>query len=136
MKMKLQLKGRHIDSIKESQTKLQNMIKMVMQNDFQKCFQSWKSRWNHCINAKGNYFKGDGANINFVKWLSYGTGMSGTFGYHHVYTLYTVPNYTQYTNNRVYTSSVLFKYKCMYMHKNKYLPNVKKVCLMNRYWKS
>jgi hypothetical protein len=89
-----------------------------------------------CINFKGNYFKGDGANRNFIKWLSYSTWISVTFGYHHIYTLYTLPNYTQYTNNGVYTSTVLFKYKCMYIHINKCLPNVKKVCLMNRYWKN
>jgi len=93
-------------------------------------------RWNHCINAKGNYLKGDVANRNFIKWLSYSTGISGTFAYRHIYTLYTLPNYTQYTNNGVYTSTVTFKYKCMYMHINKSLPKVKKVCLMNRYWKN
>jgi len=134
--MKLQLTGQHFDSVEEIQTELQNVRKMLTQNDFQQCFRSWKSLWNHCINAKGNYFKGDGTNRNSVKLLSYGTGISGTFGYHHVYTLYSLPNYAQYTNNDVYISTVQFKYKCMYMQINKCLPNVKTVCLMNRYWKN
>jgi hypothetical protein len=59
--MKLKIKGRCFDSIEELQTESQNvMMMMVMQNDFQKCFRSWKSCWNLCINAKGDYFEGDG----------------------------------------------------------------------------
>ena len=29
-------------------------------DDFQQCFQSWKFHWDHCINAEGGYFNGDG----------------------------------------------------------------------------
>jgi hypothetical protein len=43
-KMKLKLKGRSFDSIKEIQTVLQDVIKTLTRNDFQKCFRSWKSR--------------------------------------------------------------------------------------------
>jgi hypothetical protein len=42
------------------QTEAQNVTKTLMRNDFQKCFRSWKSRWNRCMNAKGDYFEGDG----------------------------------------------------------------------------
>jgi hypothetical protein len=53
-KMKLKLKGRRFHSIKEIQTVSQRVIKTLKRNDFQKCFRSWKSRWNRCINTKGN----------------------------------------------------------------------------------
>jgi hypothetical protein len=36
------------------------MIKKLMQNDSQQCFWLWKSSWDHCINAKGDYFNRDG----------------------------------------------------------------------------
>jgi hypothetical protein len=37
-KMKLKLKGWHFDSIEEIQTRSQDMMKMLTQNDFQQCF--------------------------------------------------------------------------------------------------
>jgi len=52
-KMKLKLKGRRSDSTEKIQTELQDMTKTLMRNDFQQCFQSWKSCWDHCINAEG-----------------------------------------------------------------------------------
>jgi hypothetical protein len=59
-KMKLLLKRRCFGSIKEIQTLSQNVTKTLSQNDFQKCFRTWKSRWNRCINAKRDCFEGDG----------------------------------------------------------------------------
>jgi hypothetical protein len=59
-KMKFKLKGRHYDSTEQIQIKLQNVMKKLTQNDFQKCFLSWKSHWNRCISAEGDYFKGNG----------------------------------------------------------------------------
>jgi hypothetical protein len=60
-KMKVKLKGRHFESIEEIQAESQDVMKMLMQNDFQQCFRSWKSRWDRCINAEGDYFEGDGS---------------------------------------------------------------------------
>jgi len=59
-KMKLKLKGWRFDSTEEIQTELQNAMKTLTRNDFQKCFLSWKSSWNRCGNAKGDYFEGEG----------------------------------------------------------------------------
>jgi hypothetical protein len=59
-KMKLKLKGRRFKSIKEIQAESQDMMKMLTQNDFRRCFRSWKYHWDCCINAEGDYFKGDG----------------------------------------------------------------------------
>jgi hypothetical protein len=41
LKMKLNLKGWSFEGIEEIQTKLQVMLKMLIQNDFQQCFRSW-----------------------------------------------------------------------------------------------
>jgi hypothetical protein len=57
--MKLKLKGRRFGSIEEMQAELQDVMKMLTQNDFQQCFRSWRSCWDHCINAEGDYLKGD-----------------------------------------------------------------------------
>jgi hypothetical protein len=58
--MKLKLKGQRYDSSEQIQIKSQNVMKKLTQNDFQKCFLSRKSRWNRCISAEGDYFKGNG----------------------------------------------------------------------------
>jgi hypothetical protein len=53
--MKVKLKGRRFESTEEMQDG-----KMLMQNDFQQCFQSWESCWDRCINTERGYFEGDG----------------------------------------------------------------------------
>jgi len=67
LKMKLKLKAQRYDSTEQIQTKSQNVMKkmMKMQNDFQKCFLSWKSQWNCCIIAEGDYFEGNGGEQKF-----------------------------------------------------------------------
>jgi len=65
LKIKLKLKRRHFDTIKEIQSVSQNGMKTLTQNDFQKCFRSWKSGWNRCVNAKGDYFEGDVGELKF-----------------------------------------------------------------------
>jgi hypothetical protein len=52
--MDLKLKGEEI------QAELQDVMKMLTQNDFQQCFRSCKSRWDSCINAEEGYFEGQG----------------------------------------------------------------------------
>jgi hypothetical protein len=64
-KMKLKIKGQRSDSTEEIQTKLQDVTKTLTRNDFQQCFRSWKSCWDHCINAEGDYLKGDGGKQKF-----------------------------------------------------------------------
>jgi hypothetical protein len=48
------------EDIEEIQTDLQDVMKTLMQNDFQQCFQSWKSCWDHFINIEGDKFEGVG----------------------------------------------------------------------------
>jgi hypothetical protein len=57
--MKLKLEGRCFDSIEEIQTESQDAMKSLTRNDFQLCFRSWKSRWDCCISAEGDYFERD-----------------------------------------------------------------------------
>jgi hypothetical protein len=64
-KMKLKFKGQRFDSIEETQPESQGMMKMLMLNDFQQCFLSWKSHWDRCINAEGDYFKGEAGKQKF-----------------------------------------------------------------------
>jgi hypothetical protein len=58
-KIKSKLKGRCFNSTEEIQTESQDVMKTLTRNDFQQCFRSWKSRWDRCVNAKGDYFKVD-----------------------------------------------------------------------------
>jgi len=55
----VEAQGVTFDSSEEIQTELQDVMKTLTRNDFQQCFWSWKSCWDHCINAKGDYCKGD-----------------------------------------------------------------------------
>jgi hypothetical protein len=48
-----------LEGIEEIQAKSQDVMKILTQNDFQKCFWSWKYHWDWCINADGDYFEGD-----------------------------------------------------------------------------
>jgi hypothetical protein len=58
-KLKHSLKRTHFQSIEDILRKMTDLMKGFTQNDFQKCFHSWKERMQHCIEAQGNYFEGD-----------------------------------------------------------------------------
>jgi len=59
-KMKLKLKGQRFNGIQEIRIESQDVMKTLKRNDFQQCFWSRKSHWDHLINAEGDYIKGDG----------------------------------------------------------------------------
>jgi hypothetical protein len=59
--MKSKIKGRCFESAESMQAESQNVMKTLMQNGFDHCFRSRKSRWDRYINTEGNYFEGDGA---------------------------------------------------------------------------
>jgi hypothetical protein len=66
-KMKLKLKGRRFDTIKDagliplrrSRTN-RRVFDPLTEKDFQEAFQQWKRRWDRCLHAGRNYFEGDG----------------------------------------------------------------------------
>jgi hypothetical protein len=59
--MKLKLKVGRFDSIERIQNKSRELMKKLRRNVFQQCFRSWKCRWNRCIRADADYFKGEGS---------------------------------------------------------------------------
>ena len=59
-KMKLQLKGRCFVSIGEIQAELQQVLNTVIPADFNECFQRWQNRWDHSMQAQGDYFESHG----------------------------------------------------------------------------
>jgi hypothetical protein len=63
--MKIKLKGRRFDSVEEIQAELQKVLKALIQKGFQDSFQSWLKRWDHCVHSQGNYFEGDGSDLDF-----------------------------------------------------------------------
>jgi len=59
-KMKLRLKGSY--SIEEIQAESQQVLNMLTPADFNESFQKWQNCWDHCVQAQGDYFEGDGGN--------------------------------------------------------------------------
>ncbi|KOC69839.1 hypothetical protein WH47_07049 [Habropoda laboriosa] len=62
-KMKLKLRGQRFDTVAQIQTKSQQVLDTLGENDFQQVFQVWQHRWDRCINAGGGYFEGDTSQI-------------------------------------------------------------------------
>jgi len=59
-KIKLRLKGWRFVSIEETQAESQQVLNTL--EDFNKCVQKWQIRWDSCIQAQCDYFKGDSEN--------------------------------------------------------------------------
>jgi hypothetical protein len=60
--MKLRLKGRRFDTTEEIHAETQEVIDTLTFDNFHGCMKSWETRWDRCIHAQGDYFKGDGGN--------------------------------------------------------------------------
>jgi hypothetical protein len=60
--MKLRLKGRRFPSNEEIQAESQQVLNTLTLAYFNECFQKWQNRWDCCIQAQDDYFKGDGGN--------------------------------------------------------------------------
>jgi hypothetical protein len=39
----------------------QVVLNTLTEQDFQDAFKKWQKRWERCIRAEGDYFKGDGS---------------------------------------------------------------------------
>ena len=57
-KLKSALKGTHFQSVEEVKTKTADILKKMTLNDFQHCFEQWKTRMQRCIDREGEYVKG------------------------------------------------------------------------------
>jgi hypothetical protein len=53
------LKEEHFDDIDEIKSNTASALNGISENDFQACFQSWKTRMQRCVHAEGDYFEGD-----------------------------------------------------------------------------
>jgi len=61
-KMKLRFKGWRFVLTEEIQAESQQVLNTLTPADFNECFQKWQNSWDRCIQAQGNYVKGDGGN--------------------------------------------------------------------------
>jgi hypothetical protein len=53
------LKGEHFDDADQIKSNTAIALNGISENDFQACFQSWKTCMQRCAHAEGDYFEGD-----------------------------------------------------------------------------
>ncbi|UYV70093.1 hypothetical protein LAZ67_7001761 [Cordylochernes scorpioides] len=66
-KLKRPMKGRRYATLDEIKTASKEELKKIFKNDFLKCFEDWKNRWNKCIISHGDYFEGDKIGYGYVQ---------------------------------------------------------------------
>jgi hypothetical protein len=59
-RLKIKLKGRHFDTIEVMEAESQAVLNSLTEHDFQDAFKKWQKRWEWCVPAEGDCFKGDG----------------------------------------------------------------------------
>jgi hypothetical protein len=55
--LKTTLKGHRFDDVATIQKAVTNSLKGTFEADFEGAFESWKSHWQRCVDAHGNYFE-------------------------------------------------------------------------------
>jgi hypothetical protein len=58
--LKIKLKGRHFYTNEVIEAESQAVPNTLTEHDFQGAIKVWQKRWDRCIRADGDYFKGDG----------------------------------------------------------------------------
>jgi len=58
-KLKMKLKWRRFQTLKEIQAESQAVLNTLRENDFQECFKNWLHHWDLCQASDGDYFDGD-----------------------------------------------------------------------------
>jgi hypothetical protein len=58
-RLKIKLKGHHFDNSWVTEAESQAVLNPLTEHDFQDVFKKWQKRWEQCIHAEGDYFKGD-----------------------------------------------------------------------------
>lgn len=56
-----ELKRQRFDTVDETQNQSEQVLDAWRENNFQKAFGVWQHHLDHCTNADGNYFEGDGS---------------------------------------------------------------------------
>ncbi|XP_049516048.1 histone-lysine N-methyltransferase SETMAR-like [Dermacentor silvarum] len=54
--LKTPLKGKHFGTVDGIKAACTAALKAIPEEDYRNAFESWKSRWSPCIDAKGEYF--------------------------------------------------------------------------------
>lgn len=62
-KIKSCLKGERLESLENIQRRVTAELNAIPKEEFQKCFEAWKSRLQRCVAAEGCYFEGDNIEI-------------------------------------------------------------------------
>jgi hypothetical protein len=57
--MKIVLKGKRFADVEEAKTKTKKALKGITLQEFQDCFEKWKTRLDRRIASNGVYFEGD-----------------------------------------------------------------------------
>ena len=58
-KLKIPLKGKRFESREDITRNATDLMNMIPQEAFQKCFQQWQDSWKKCVHHQGDYFEGD-----------------------------------------------------------------------------
>ncbi|VVC30360.1 Pheromone/general odorant binding protein,Transposase, type 1 [Cinara cedri] len=61
---KLAVKRTHFESITDIQNAVTRVLQDIPVEAFQKCYESWKKRWNQCIVVGGEYFEGEHIDVS------------------------------------------------------------------------
>jgi hypothetical protein len=54
------LKGHHFDTVEVIEAESKTLVNTLTEHNLQNAFNKWQKRWDRCIHAKREYFKGDG----------------------------------------------------------------------------
>lgn len=58
-RLKSALKGQRFQDVEEIKANTAKELKAITLEQFQRTFEKWQDRWNHCISSGGEYFEGD-----------------------------------------------------------------------------
>lgn len=58
-RLKSALKGQRFQDVEEIKANTATELKAITLEQFQRTFEKWQDRWNHCISSGGEYFEGD-----------------------------------------------------------------------------
>jgi hypothetical protein len=53
------MKGQRFQTIEEIKEKTREQLNSIPEEEFSRCMEQWKHRWEKCIHSRGEYFEGD-----------------------------------------------------------------------------
>ena len=58
-KLKKSLKGQRFEAVEDIKENATTLLNTIHKEDYQRCFEKWTERWQHCVAVEGEYFEGD-----------------------------------------------------------------------------